>query len=85
VHHQEPFRRGYDVWEPTAADFLTDLGGAIEGGAAGWCLHNGSERGSPDNQPRRSFDLRVERLFDQLDPEERKVVAGVKATVRDSP
>jgi len=29
--------------------------------------------------PRRSFDLRAQRLFDQLDPEEQKVVAGVKA------
>lgn len=25
VHYQEPFRRGYEQWEPTAADFLTDL------------------------------------------------------------
>jgi hypothetical protein len=84
VHHQEPFRRGYAEWEPNATDFLTDLRGAVEGGAAGWCFHNGSERGSPDNQPRRSFDLRVKRLFDQLDPEERKVVAGVKEALRNS-
>jgi CubicO group peptidase (beta-lactamase class C family) len=76
VHHQEPFRRGYQGWEPTAADFLTDLRGAVKGGAAGWCLHNGSQRGSPDNQPRRSFDLRAKRLFDQLDAEELKVVTG---------
>ena len=84
VHHQEPFRRGYDRWEPTAADFLTDLRGAVAGGAAGWCFHNGSQRGSPDNQPRRSFDLRVKRLFEQLDSEERKVVAGVKATLNNA-
>jgi hypothetical protein len=84
VHHQEPFRRGYTEWEPTATDFMTDLRGAVAGGAAGWCFHNGSERGSPDNQPRRSFDLRIKRLFDQLDPEERKVVAGVKETLRNS-
>jgi hypothetical protein len=75
VHLQEPFRRGYGSWEPTAADFLTDLRGARAGGAAGWCFHNGSQRNSPDNQPRRSFDLRAQRLFEQLDAEERKVVA----------
>lgn len=79
VHYQEPFRRGYTGWEPLAADFLRDLRGAIAGGAAGWCFHNGSQRDTPDNQPRRSFDLRAKRLLDQLDPEERKVVAGVKA------
>src|SRR5229473_3130713 len=78
VHYQEPFRRGYNRWEPTANDFLTDLRGAVAGGAAGWCFHNGSERSWPDSQPRRSFDLQAKRLFDQLDPEERKVVAGVK-------
>ena len=75
VHHQEPFRRGYEQWEPAAADFLTDLRGAVAGGAAGWCFHNGTQRDAPDQQPRRSFDLRSRRLFDQLDDEERKVVA----------
>lgn len=79
VHFQEPFRRGYGSWEPTATDFLTDLQGAVAGGAAGWCLHNGSQRNTPDQQPRRSFDLRQQRLFDQLDAEERKVVAEAKA------
>ncbi len=79
VHYQEPFRRGYESWEPTADDFLTDLRGAITGGAAGWCFHNGQQRGTPDNRPRRSFDLRERRLFDQLDAEELKVVAGAKA------
>jgi hypothetical protein len=74
VHHQEPFRRGYTSWQPTAEDFLTDLRGAIAGGAAGWCFHNGSQRGAPDEQPRRSFDLREKRLWDQLDAEERKLV-----------
>ena len=74
LHHQEPFRRGYQGWEPTAADFLTDLRGAVAGGAAGWCLHNGTQRNAPDQQPRRSFDLRGRRLFDQLDDEERKVI-----------
>ena len=64
VQHQEPFRRGYQEWEPIAADFLTDLRGAVAGGAAGWCFHNGTQRNSPDQQPRRSFDLRNRRLFD---------------------
>ena len=75
VHHQEPFRRGYGSWEPSATDFLTDLRGAREGGAAGWCLHNGQQRGAPESSPRRSFDLRERRLFDQLDEEEQKVAA----------
>ena len=85
VHHQEPFRRGYGAWEPTAADFLTDLRGALKGGAAGWCFHNGSQRNASDNQPRRSFDLRTQRLFEQLDPEEAKVVVGVKAILAAAP
>jgi hypothetical protein len=74
VHHQEPFRRGYGEWEPVAEDFLTDLRGAVAGGAAGWCFHNGSQRNAPDREPRRSFDLRFRRLFEQLDPEELRVV-----------
>ena len=74
VHYQEPFRRGYTAWNPVTADFLTDLHGAIAGGAAGWCFHNGSQRTTPDHEPRRSFDLRTKRLFDQLDAEERKLV-----------
>lgn len=82
VHHQEPFRRGYDGWQPAAVDFLDDLRGALAGGAAGWCFHNGSERGSSDNQPRRSFDLRASRLFDQLDSEEQKTVSSVKDVLR---
>ena len=81
VHHQEPFRRGYQQWEPAVTDFLTDLRGAAAGGAAGWCFHNGTQRDAPDQQPRRSFDLRSRRLFDQLDSEERKVVAQVAEVV----
>lgn len=81
VHYQEPFRRGYTQWEPTAADFFTDLRGAIEGGAAGWCLHNGDERRKDDGQPRRSFDLRTQRLLEQLDEVELQVAAGVLAVV----
>lgn len=81
VHYQEPFRRGYTKWQPTAEDFLTDLRGAEQGGSAGWCLHNGSERAAADERPRRSFDLREQRLFDQLDSEERKAVAGAHAVL----
>lgn len=84
VHHQEPFRRGYAGWEPAAEDFLADLAGAIEGGAAGWCFHNGSQRTATDGQPRRSFDLRQRRLFDQLDAEELKVVRRVRAVAASS-
>jgi len=78
VHDQEPFRRDYGAWQPTAADFLADLRGAVAGGAAGWCFHNGSPGGpyQDRDRPRRSFDLRAEygRLMDQLDPEEQEVV-----------
>ena len=81
VHYQEPFRRGYRQWEPTAADFLTDLRGAWAGGASGWCFHNGSRRTAPDQQPRRSFDLRDRRLIDQLDGEEQKVIAAAAAVL----
>ena len=74
MHHQEPFRRGYGKWEPVAGNFLTDLHGAAVGGAAGWCFHNGPQRNTPDKGPRRSFDLRTKRLFEQLDGEEQRVV-----------
>jgi hypothetical protein len=80
VHYQEPFRRGYTAWEPVAADFLADLRGARDGGAAGWCFHNGGQRTTRDERPRRSFDLRTERLMDQLDDQEVKVIEGVKST-----
>lgn len=84
VHYQEPFRRGYGDWEPRAADFFTDLRGAVEGGAAGWCLHNGDQRGTDGGQPRRSFDLRTQRLFEQLDDVELEVAAGVLAVVAEA-
>lgn len=82
IHYQEPFRRGYGDWQPSAADYWADLRGAMAGGAAGWCFHNGSQRGSPGELPRRSFDLRERRLFDQLDEEERKALAGLPAVLR---
>jgi hypothetical protein len=79
VHFQEPFRRGYTKgWEPTADDFLRDLRGAIEGGAAGWCFHNGAQVGPEDGQPRRSFDLREKPLYEQLDAAEREVARNIK-------
>ena len=78
IHYQEPFRRGYGKWEPKAEDFGTDLKGARTGGAAGWCLHNGDERAARDGKPRRSFDLREKRLFEQLDEEETRVLALLK-------
>jgi hypothetical protein len=80
VQYQEPFRRGYTKWEPTADDFLTDLRGAVAGGAAGWCFHNGAQRATPDQRPRRSFDLSAQRLFDQFDPDERKFIATAART-----
>lgn len=81
VQYQEPFRRGYTRWQPTAEDFVTDLRGAIDGGAAGWCFHNGSQRGVDDEQPRRSFDLRARRLMDQLDEEELKFIGLAKTVI----
>lgn len=83
VHYQEPFRRGYGNYAPTADDFLTDLQQARDGGAAGWCFHNGSVRNNkdiPDQRPRRSFDMRPEegRLFEQLDDVEREFMEALK-------
>jgi hypothetical protein len=77
LHYQEPFRRGFGRWEPQAADFVSDARGALAGGAAGWCLHNGRDEDSPDGRPRRSFDLREKRLFDQLDQEERAAIKSL--------
>jgi hypothetical protein len=81
VHLQEPFRRGFGDWDPAAEDFLRDLRGAITGGAAGWCFHNGDQRKRPDGRPRRSFDLRDQRLYDQLDEVERDAVKRLKAVM----
>lgn len=71
ILYQEPFRRGYSEWEPKSQDFLADLKGAVAGGAAGWCFHNGTQRGAQPHELGRSFDLRTRGLFDQLDSEER--------------
>jgi hypothetical protein len=70
LHYQEPFRRDFGEWQPRAEDYVTDLKGALAGGAAGWCWHNGDNRAAKDGQPRRSFDLREKRLLAQLDEEE---------------
>lgn len=77
VHYQEPMRRSFMHWQPELEHFLADLRGAVRGGAAGWCLHNGGSRDvAEDGRPRRSFDMRTEegRLFDQLDAVELEVV-----------
>jgi len=83
IHYQEPFRRGYASWNPQAEDYVRDLSGAKTGGAAGWCFHNGDQRTGSEGQPRRSFDLRGQRLFDQLDDEERKAVELLKTAIAD--
>jgi hypothetical protein len=78
IHYQEPFRRGYADWQPSEEDYLTDLRGAMAGGAAGWCFHNGNQRDTPGERPRRSFDLRDRPLFQQLDPVELRALKGLK-------
>jgi hypothetical protein len=80
--YQEPFRRGYGKWQPVTEDYLRDLRGAIAGGAAGWCFHNGQQGNAPDHEPRRSFDMTRKRLFEQIDPEERRVVDEAGEVVR---
>ena len=84
VHMQEPFRCDFSPWQPTAEDFLIDLAGAVQGGAAGWCFHNGYNCHSQDWRPRRSFDLREGRLFEQLDETERSVVSGAATVVSET-
>jgi len=75
LHYQEPFRRGFTKgWEPAAEDYVSDARGALAGGAAGWCLHNGDQRHVPGQKPRRSFDMREKRLFEQLDEVEREAL-----------
>jgi hypothetical protein len=78
VYYQEPFRRGFGRWEPPAAAFVADLAGALAGGAAGWCFHTGDQRDHPEGRPRRSFDLREQSLFEQLDDEEHAVLQGIR-------
>lgn len=82
VHYQEPFRRDFGHWQPTMDDFLDDLRGALEGGAAGWCFHTGDNRAAADRQPRRCFDLRRHRLFTQLDDVEQQVLPRLAKIVQ---
>lgn len=82
VHYQEPFRRAYG-WQPSAEDFLVDLKGAYQGGAAGWCFHNGDTRNAHDGRPRRSFDLRDGNLFTQLDSEEKRAIELIAQFAKD--
>jgi hypothetical protein len=83
VHYQEPFRRGFTPKrrQPNAQDFLADLKGALESGAAGWCLHNGDQKDKPQSKPRRSFDMREYRLFDQLDEYEMEFIHQIKVII----
>jgi len=83
VHYQEPFRRGFKPtqWEPKTEDFFTDLKGALEAGAAGWCFHNGDQKDKPQAKPRRSFDMRQARLFEQLDEQETMFIRQIKDVV----
>lgn len=75
LHYQEPFRRSFTKgWNPSAQDFITDAQNAFQGGAAGWCLHNGDQRHISGAPIRRSFDMREKRLFEQLDEEEEKAL-----------
>jgi hypothetical protein len=87
VHYQEPFRRGFTPkrWQPNTEDFLADLKGALEAGAAGWCLHNGDQKDKPQSKPRRSFDMREARLFDQLDEQEMKFIRQLKTLITKQP
>jgi hypothetical protein len=82
VHFQEPFRKDFSTWQPRAIDFLVDARQARDGGAAGWCLHNGSPRRNYQGT-RRSFDMRADqgRLFDQLDADEQYVADHVARLV----
>jgi len=59
-------------------DFVADARHARNSGAAGWCFHNGDQRTTPGSQPRRSFDLREARLFEQLDEEEMKALEELR-------
>jgi len=82
VHYQEPFRRSFGRWQPEADDFVVDFQGAVAGGAAGWCLHNGDTRAAEDGQPRRSFDMRGGPLFDRLDEAETEALRRIAAELQ---
>ncbi|UCD30333.1 MAG: cellulase family glycosylhydrolase [Planctomycetota bacterium] len=71
-HLQEPFREDWNTstFDPTIEDFYRDCTGGKIAEAAGWCLHNGSNRDAGDYRPRRSFDMSNSegRLYDQFAP-----------------
>ncbi len=77
IHLQEPFRRGYTTYNPVEDDFLRDCNGGKVAGAAGWCLHNGSNAGS--TPPHRSFQMTNSdgRLYAQWDSVETNVTNWV--------
>ena len=85
LHYQEPLRRGWGAWPPRAEDFVADFRGARAGGAAGWCLHNGSDGSTPDGEPRRGFDLRRRGLFAQFDGEELRALPLLGAALEAGP
>ncbi|MBN2138665.1 MAG: DUF4038 domain-containing protein [Sedimentisphaerales bacterium] len=83
LHYQEPFRRGFTAgWEPTVEDFVTDAKAAIEGGASGWCFHNGDQKDAPESKPRRCFDMREARLFEQLDEVEKEALKQISDFIK---
>ncbi len=81
VHLQEPFRRGYTSYNPVEEDFLRDCSGGKVAGAAGWCLHNGSNAGS--TPPHRSFQMTNSdgRLYAQWDSVEVNVTNWLTAHI----
>jgi hypothetical protein len=78
VQFDEPFRRGYLIWNPGLEDYVEDLRGAKAGGAAGWCFHNGAQKDGLEWRPRRSFDLSEKGLMAQLDPIEREFLRELR-------
>ncbi|MHC4442440.1 MAG: cellulase family glycosylhydrolase [Planctomycetota bacterium] len=83
IHLQEPFRESWNTstFNPTVEDFYRDCTGGKVAEAAGWCLHNGSNRDVGDYRPRRSFDMSSSegRLYDQfagINPPEELTVAN---------
>ena len=76
---QEPFRRDYGSYQPVENDYYQDAIGGKLGGAAGWCLHNGS---NSQKTLFRSFRMTDKdgRLYDQLDNVELAVTHNISST-----
>lgn len=85
VHLQEPFRRDYGSYQPQEDDYYIDVIGAIEGGAAGWCLHNGSSKAESGKRRFRSFRMTDNdgRLYAQLDEVELAVAHSIYKKIKD--